>query len=201
MAPTLSIIIPHKRKDLNHQALALNIAMLNDNTHNSYELIIDTECPRDPYKIWNEVAKTARADILVFSNSDVLMAPFWDVFFVGHMKENAIFTGYLVEPGNVGVAQQNIHKDFGRFPNTFRRQEFEHFAKHVKVPDIKEERGWYMPCAISKEWFLSTGGFDTTLGFPNPNDILFWNKCIEELGTKLYRCNSFAYHFQALSDR
>jgi hypothetical protein len=164
-------------------------------------LILDTEQPKDPYKIWNEVAQTARADILVFSNSDVLMAPNWDILFVEHMVENAIFTGYLVEPGNVGVAHQNIHKDFGRYPSTFRRQEFEDFALNAKVPVVKEERGWYMPCAISKKWFLSTGGFDTTLGFPNPNDILFWNKCISELGTRLYRCNSFAYHFQALSDR
>jgi len=199
--PDITIIIPHKSTVSNDKAMMLNISMLLKNTRNSLEIIIDTEVPKDPYKIWNEAAKIARSDILVFSNSDVLMAKDWDTWFFEHMQDNAILVGYLVEPGNIGVASENIHRDFGRTPDTFDRDAFEGFAECSKVPIIKEERGWYMPCAVWKEWFLSTGGFDTTLGFPNPNDILFWNKCVKEYGTKLFRVRSFAYHFQAQSTR
>jgi hypothetical protein len=176
--------------------------MLSENTTYSYELIIDNEVPKDPYKIWNERSKEAQADILVFTNSDVLMAPVWDLHFIRYMIDNAIFTGYLVEPGNVGVASENIHKDFGKTPETFNRRAFEEFTLRNYVMDIQEQRGWYMPCAFRRDWFLGTGGFDTERGeFPLPLDIWFWEKCIKELGTRLYRVKSFAYHFQALSHR
>lgn len=200
--PTFSIIIPHKRTPSNSLALSMNIEMLMDNTAHDFELIIDTTYPKDPYKIWNEVSKQARGDILIFTNSDVLMGPGWDEPFFRHCCQNAIVTGYLVEPGNVGVASQNIHKDFGRTPAEFRTSEFyQYVLNYINPNDVKEERGWYMPCAMDREWFLSTGGFDTTLGFPNPNDIIFWEKCIKEYGTRLLRVKSFAYHFQALSTR
>lgn len=203
MAPRISIIIPHKRSSLNNYAMVMNHDILYRNTIHNFELIIDTECPKDPYKIWNEAAQIARGEILVFSNSDVLMARGWDVPFVENMENNAIFTGYLIEPGNIGVADVNINQDFGKTPREFDEQTFEafvadHRSKHQKK---KEERGWYLPCAFLKEWFLNTGGFDTTLGFPNPNDILFWNRVVKEYNTKLYRVTSYAYHFQNLSGR
>lgn len=199
MAPVLSIIIPHKITKLNNEAMALNVQMLNDNTSLPFELIVDTECPKDPYQIWNETARTARGDFLVFSNSDVLMAPGWDILMWKYCEVNSIVTGYLVEAGNIGVASVNIPKNFGRAPKSFDRFSFEEFAHNHRVPDVKEERGWYMPCCVRKDWFLSTGGFPTDLPFPNPNDIIFWERCISELSTKLIRVNSFAYHFQNLS--
>jgi hypothetical protein len=201
MTPLLSIIIPHKISRLNNEAMLLNIAMLNENTVSPFELIIDTESPKCPYAIWNETARTARGEFLVFSNTDVLMAPDWDVYMLA-CKPNTIVTGYLVEPGNIGVAPVNVHKDFGRSPASFRRQEFEDYALGSSVPEIKEERAWYMPCCVDKEWFLSTGGFDTSKGsFPTPLDIIFWDMCRDELGTKFLRADSWAYHFQNLSGR
>lgn len=204
MAPRFSIIIPHKSTFQNDRALSLNLDMLVKNTRdNNFEIIIDTTYPKDPYKIWNEASRNARANVLVFSNSDVLMGPDWDDGLVDYAQPNSIVTGYLIEPGNVGVAVENIQCDFGRTPDSFDRVGFEGFARQLyrQKPVCAEQRGWYMPCAVDRDWFLSTGGFDTTLGFPNPNDILFWERCIHELGTKLLRTNSIAYHFQALSLR
>lgn len=201
--PDMTIVIPHKSTPMNDKALQINLESLLRNTVHSYELIIDTECPKDPYKIWNEAATFARGKILVFTNSDVIMARGWDEPFFHFMEDNAILVGYLVEPGNIGVASENIQADFGRTPYNFDQQRFEDFvtSKVYSTPAMKHERGWYMPCAFYKDWFNWTGGFDTTLGFPNPNDILFWNKVTSQLGTKLLRVNSFAYHFQALSTR
>ena len=202
MAPKFTLIIPHKITALNNDAMGLNIRMLMENTVYPFELIIDTEAPKDPYKIWNEAARVARGEFLVFSNTDVLMAPDWDQYFIEYCEPNSIVVEYLVEPGNIGVASENIYKDFGRAPKSFRRDEFEDFAlRRNAFPELKEERGWYMPCCVRKDWFLSTGGFPTELGFPNPNDILFWNRCRDQLGTKFLRVNSFAYHFQNLSGR
>jgi hypothetical protein len=202
MNPVLSIIIPHKNTPMNDKALMLNLASLIDNTYYSFELIVDTECPKDPYKIWNEVSEHARGDILIFTNSDVIMGPGWDKPFALHIQDNAIVTGYLLEPGNVGVAAQNIQIDFGRNPDQFEMSLFEKWVlPRIDPTWVTEERGWYMPCAMKREWFMSTGGFDTTIGFPNPNDILFWERCVKEYNTKLLRVKSFSYHFQNLSGR
>lgn len=199
----LSIVIPHMRKEANNMSLSINIDMLMRNTYHPFELIIDTESPKDPYKIWNEVSTQARGKILVFTNSDVIFAKDWDVFMVKYMQDNAILTGYLIEPGNIGVASENIHRDFGKTPYTFRYNEFQSFCDMhaASVPECREERGWYMPCAFLKDWFVWTKGFDTELSFPNPNDILFWNKMTMNYGTKLLRVRSYAYHFQNLSSR
>lgn len=203
--PDCTIIIPHKPTHLNDEALELNIKMLLRHTNVSYELIIDNECPKDPYQIWNETAKVARSDILIFTNTDVLFGPGWDVLACS-VNPNTIVTGYLVEAGNIGVAPENIPFDFGKTPTTFDMHEFEDYVRrkiaHVEAGNlVKEERGWFMPCAMNKDWFNSVGGFPTELGFPNPNDAIFWDRCIAEYGTKLLRVPSYAYHFQALSSR
>jgi hypothetical protein len=115
-------------------------------------------------------------------------------------------TGYLVEPGNVGVAAQNIHMDFGKDPSVFDARAFEEYVRretqHVEAGNMfKDGRGWFMPCAMNRDWFNSVGGFPTDIGFPNPNDAVFWDNCIADYNTKLLRVPSYAYHFQALSSR
>lgn len=202
MKPVLSIVIPHKPTPMNDKALMLNIGMLLANTLNPYELIIETTVPKCPYVIWNEISHIARADILVFTNSDVLMAKEWDKV-IPHIADNEIMTGYLAEAGNIGVASVNIPKSFGKTPDEFDKASFDSWASSYgpQVPESQEQRGWYMPCAMRREWFLSTGGFDTAETFPAPNDIKFWEMCIHTYKTKLTRIRSFAYHFQALSQR
>ena len=200
-----TIIIPHKPGYENDLCLNLNLKMLQHYSSVNYELIIDTECPKDPYKIWNEAAKQARSDTLVFTNTDVLFGPVWDKL-VLDVNPNMIVTGYLVEPGNIGVADVNIHKDFGKAPSVFDAHAFEVYVNerlsHIQPGnERKVERGWYMPCAMNRDWFNEVGGFPTEVGFPNPNDAIFWDNCTANLGTTLIRVPSFAYHFQALSSR
>jgi hypothetical protein len=198
--PELSILIPHKPRPSNDKALKLAIDSIMRFTSHSYELIIDTKVPGDPYVLWNEMAEQARGGVLVFSNSDVIFAPGWEKMILYAMP-NEIATGYIVEPGNIGVAPVNIKRNFGKTPDEFDEAGFHSFiGKHGAI-DIKEERGWYMPCAMNREWFLSTGGFPTDKPFPEPNDIAFWEDCKTRLGTKFMRAKSYSYHFQAQSTR
>jgi hypothetical protein len=197
-----TIIIPHKHTELNDLSLELNLRMLQENSANKdYELIIAEE-EMDPYRLWNHYSEKAKHDILVFSNSDVLMAKDWDLHLIESVCENSIVTGYLVECGVIGVASENVHANFGNGPKDFRREDFENFCvEHSSsVADVKNERGWYMPCAISKSLFMKMGMFDVSLPFPNPNDSIFWDKCIAE-GVQLKRAKSYAYHFQNLSNK
>lgn len=199
--PKMSIIIPHKPRPSNDKALMLALQSIIEGTTYDYELIIDNTVPGDPYTIWNKLAHSASGEILVFSNSDVVFAHEWDRFLVEHCSNNTIVTGYIIEPGNIGVAPINIARNFGKHPDSFDRVAFEAFVSKHGAPEMKEERGWYMPCAMDRAWFISTGGFPTDLGFPEPNDIKFWNRCKAEYGTKFLRVKSYSYHFQAQSTR
>lgn len=197
----ISILIPHKSTSLNDICLELNKQMLKDNTRSEYELIIMDEA-EDPYTLWNRYANKTKYELLIFSNSDVLMAPDWDVNLVKHADNSSIITGYLVECGAIGVASQNILHNFGKNPSKFDRAGFEAFCKteSQKCSEIKFERGWYMPCLMTKEFFTKMGYFPREKPFPNPNDILFWEHCLKQ-GAQLKRANSFAYHFQNLSNQ
>ena len=198
--PELSILIPHKPGPSNDKALLLATDSIDRFTDKSYELLIDDTVPGDPYAIWNVMADEAKGKTLIFTNSDVVFAPGWDVM-ATHCKPNAIVTGYILEPGNIGVAPINIHRDCGKHPDNFSEADFHSFIKKHKAPDVMEGKGWYMPCAMDTEWFRSTKRFPTERSFPNPNDILFWIYCEEELGTQFIRARSYSYHFQNQSGR
>jgi len=199
--PDLSILLPHKPGLSNDKALKLAIdSIIKYTPVYSYELLIDNTTPGDPYQIWNEMAKMARGEILVFTNSDVIFAPGWDMMAL-YTVPNVIVTGYIVEPGNIGVAPVNITRDFGKHPDNFRESEFHTFINKHGALEVKTERGWYMPCTMQREWFLTTGGFPTDKPFPEPNDIRFWDYCRDTLGTEFKRVRSYSYHFQAQSTR
>lgn len=196
----LSIIIPHKPGPSNDKALRLALDSIIRFTTLNYEIIIDATVPGDPYEIWNSTAQQARGRILIFTNSDVIFAPGWDSLGI-YIGPNVIATGYILEPGNIGVAPVNIHADYGKHPDNFDEAGFHSYIEKHKAAEIKEERGWYMPCAMDRLWFLSTDMFPTEKAFPNPNDIIFWEKCKNDLGTKFMRVKSYSYHFQNQSAR
>jgi len=198
-----TIIIPHLHTKMNDECLEINLRMLKDNTKIPYDVVVDDR-DLDPYEIWNDQVAKAKTDVVVMSNSDVLMAPGWDSM-INFCVSNSIVTGYLVECGAILASDVNFSCDFGKTPSTFRRDAFESFSleKSKTVPAVKEERGWYMPCAVNRDWFVSTGGFDMSKGsFKGkiPLDIYFWDSCLRTPGFRLLRANSFAYHFQNLSD-
>lgn len=198
-----TIIIPHRRRPSNDKALMLALQSVLDNSVYDHEIIVDLTYPKDPYRIWNETALNVQTPAIVFSNSDVVFAPEWDKHMIEQTLPNRIVTGYIVEPGNIGVAGVNITRDFGKHPDNFQRAEFEKFAKKhgAQKPAWKKERGWYMPCAMNRIWFLGTGGFPMEKPFPEPNDIAFWERCKKEYGTDFIRVNSYSYHFQNQSAR
>lgn len=198
-SPSLSILIPHYSTPSCDAALNLCIQMFRENTScKNYELIV-VHGFSDPYVFWNEYADHAQSNNLVFFNNDMLPAPGWDEFMLKHVTDNTLVMGYLIEPGVISPAPQNIHRDFGRTPNSFRRREFEEFCRAHEVPEVTQEMGWYMPVMLTLPFFAKMGKYPTIPPFPHPNDIAFWNHC-ESRGAELRRVRSFAYHFQGLSN-
>jgi hypothetical protein len=196
MKPQISILLPNLRTPNNNGALKICLETLVDNTTVDYELIIESvEARRDIYPVCNSMAERARADWIVFHNSDVFMAPGWAEAFLEAADPLAIVTGVIVECGAVGVASANICKDFGKLPGNFRRYDFEEWVADVQP--LPPGDGWYFPSLHNRQAFLDIGGFNPEWGsFPTtPCDIIYWNQW-RDAGNEIRHVRSYSYHLQ-----
>jgi hypothetical protein len=193
----LSICIAHKHTPANDKALRIALDCIIDNTRCDYELLVDTTTPADPYGVYNKLVRQSMTPYCVLTNSDVFMAPGWDIPYLEAANEQTILTGVLVEPKAIGVSPQNKEANFGMRPDTFNRHAFEVWAE--TAPMLKG-KGWYMPCLMPRDKFLDLGGFDTSGVFmKDPVDKWFW-AAWEASGGNVQRVYSVAYHLQNWSN-
>lgn len=196
----LSILIPHKHTPENDKALAIALACLAANTRADFELMIDAETPADPYVVLNSMAARARGEYLFFSNSDIFVGPGWDEDLLRRAAQDTIVNATLVEPGAIGVFVDNMTRDFGMTPDTFRRAEFEEWAARLDLSDYPSGEGFVYYALINRTQFLGRGGFDTSRGsFPEPLDSYFW-KDWKKSGLRIERAYSLVYHLQNYSN-
>lgn len=195
----LAILIPHKRAPANDRALSVALDCIIANTGVDYEVLIDSETPACPYQVIHQLAEQTQAEYLVFSNSDIFFAPGWAEPMLAMAQPDRIVTGVLVEPGVIPVSSQNVQRDHGILPHTFRRTEFEYWVTHSPTYPLGD--GWYFPAMHHRETFLTTGGFDTSRGvFPEPLDKYYW-EAWRASGREIRRVPSYAYHLQAFAER
>lgn len=203
MSEGISLIVPHTPRPYLQELLPTFFKMYTENTVNKKLEIILIQGWTEPYECWNHYAKAARYEHICLLSDDVLVAPGWDVNMQKYLDDDSIVMQYCVEPGLIGVASQNIKMNFGRKLSEFKRKEFEDYAEKLaqEVPEVKYgEMGWYQPVMMTKTFFFGKhGGYPTERPWPNPMDMLFWERAIAK-GAKLVRARSFSYHFQNMSN-
>lgn len=200
MTPAFTVILPHLNNPGNNDALSICLDCLTRNTVNEFALILDTDTSQSLYATVNRMVKQTYTDCCVYLASDTFVAPGWDAPMLEAWNRTTIVTGVLVEPGAIGIHANNVYKEFGRKPETFRRADFEKWAE--LVAPFADNEGWPCPYMVSKEQFLLMGGFRTDLqgdmhGF-TPADMVFWNDW-KASGRKIQRVRSYAYHLQRYS--
>lgn len=196
---SIAILIAHKHEPENDKALDIALACIVRNTRTDYQLLVDTKTPDCPYRVWNRLARSTDAEWLLFTNSDVFMAPGWDVPMLDIAQPDTIVTGVVVEPGAIGVNERNIDKSFGMTPESFDRKAFEEWIT-TEPGGVPGGIGWFMPSLHHRETFLRIGGFDTSLGvFPEPLDEEHWNRW-KASGRRIERVMSYSYHLQNWSN-
>lgn len=198
VTPKFTIILPHRRNPGNDRALKIALECLFTNTQNDFHLLIDAAEDQPLYPRINRLVEQSRTDCVVYWSSDMFPAPGWDQPMLDLWDERTIVTNVLVEPGVIGVHPNNVHCDFGRTPETFRRAEFEEWAKAGPVPSGH----WFAPWMLSRSRFLELGGMPENLqgddlGF-TPGDVVFFEKWLTTGGT-VKRARGFAYHLQRWS--
>ena len=214
---SLAILLPHLKTPINDEALKITIWSIQTRTCSdlNVKLILEEESipgRTDPYKVWNEMAKSSDAEYIFFGNSDMPFATGWDQVIYDEIEkfkpkndglDMRFIMGWLVEPGAIGVHPKNIHHEVGFCPRCFRREQFELFAldKKREHPDRINEMAFTIPSVISRRTFINFGMFNTNKGFmAAPHDLEFTDKLMGGGGIPV-RIPFFCYHFQNLSRR
>ena len=192
-----SIVLPYLS---NSECIDLCKKMLHDNSKYSYELIEIIDC-NDVYYAYNEGVKRANTNIVILINDDMFVSKNWDEYYIKYTNNKNVCTGYLVEPGVIGVSHKNIKKDFGKTPEKFNRIEFENWAMKQKIKTkeyIENQKGWYMPISFNKDTFIE---YPNESKFPTPNDIILIDEILPSKGYNFLKINSYVYHLQNFSNK
>lgn len=204
MTPAISIIIPHLRNVDNDKALRIAIECIIANTDLDYEIMVEAVATRrDIYPVLNNMAHRARAEWIVFSNSDVFFAPGWGSALYAGRDENAITTGIIAECGAISVAADNYELHYGVTPGGYDRAGFEAWVAEngarIYGDKAHQHRGWYFPCLMHKRTFNHFGGFHDGGIFPtDPSDMEYWERWAAA-GKGFRRVNSWCYHLQCFT--
>lgn len=200
MSAAFTVILPHRRNPGNNRALEIALRTLQENTVNDFLLIMDAAVNSPLYPRVNAMVNQATTDYCVYWASDTFAAPGWDEPMLALLTPDTIVTGVVVEPGAIGVHNENIHKDFGRRPETFDRDAFEAWCLTAPVPN---GIGFPAPYAFPRDLFLAYGGLrDAGLppdhhGFTEADSVLFdrWRAD----GHPIVRARSYFFHLQRFS--
>lgn len=199
MTAQFTVILPHKRNPGNDAALSICMDMLKANTaSDDFEILISAAVDRPLFPAIDRLFRQAETEYLVFWNSDMFPEPNWDDAMLMQSGYDTIVNPVLVEPGAIGIHPDNVLMDFGRKPETFRRAEFEEWARTAPMPGGE---GFFAPYMIHRQRYLDLGGFDLSgdlSGFV-PRDIDLYNTH-KRNGGKVVRARAFVYHLQRYSE-
>lgn len=205
MTAAFTVILPHRRNPENDAALSVALSCLFTNTVNDFRLLMDVAQNQPLYPRINRMVEQADTDCIVYLCSDQFVTPGWDVPMLDIWTQNpdTFVTGIVVEPGVIGINPENVGKDFGRKPNTFRRAEFEQYAADPNAP-IPSGIGFPAPWMCSRSRFLALGGMRTE-GLPADHqgftsaDLEFLDRWTAA-GYQTTRARSYVYHLQRMSE-
>lgn len=190
----LSIVVPYLS---NSQCIDLFKQLIKENTSADYELveIVDNT---DVYEAWNEGVRRSTRDVVILINDDMFIPKNWDIPYVKYAKGKTLVTGYVVEPGVIPVSDLNICKDFGKNPNTYRKDDFQKWSEEMNkcTPEVINGKGWYMPMAIERKYFIE---YPNEIKYPHPNDVILIDQIMPSMGYNFLKVNSYCYHLQAFT--
>lgn len=196
-----TIVLPHKRNPGNDRALQIALDCLFTNTREDFQLLMDAAVDEPLYPRITRLIDMARTEVIVYTCSDIFHAPGWDIPMLNLINNTTFVTGVLVEPGAMAPHEDNVHRDFGRRPETFRRAEFEEWA--TTTDQVPSGIGFPAPYAFSRSRFFKLGGFEMNLapdhqGFTGADMVLF-DRNVQRGGSNV-RAKSYFYHLQRYSE-
>lgn len=201
MTPAYTVLLPHKLNPRNNDALSICLDCLARNSRHDYALLMSAAVDQPLYETMNRLVWEAPTDTCVFMHSDMFVAPSWDIGMLDVYNENTFVTGLLVEPGAIALAACNVLRNFGRRPETFRREDFEAWACGPEAPHASGQ-GWFAPYMFSRKRWLDLGGHDLTSSSGvvwTDLDIQLFDRH-KNSGGRVVQAQAVVYHLQRWSE-
>jgi glycosyltransferase involved in cell wall biosynthesis len=102
------------------------------------------------YRAWNQAAKHAKNEYIIFLNSDFAYTPNWNVPLIENINDSVCICSRLVERGILKSGQYGIEKNFGNDYNDYNEANFIKYVDTIKEKTLKVG-GLFMPLLVKKQ--------------------------------------------------
>jgi hypothetical protein len=148
------------------------------------------------YGAWNRCLIECETDHICFVNSDMAFTDGWLDRLAEYDLDKFIPTSRLVESERMPSLSGLISKNFGQTLGSFKKEEFETFAKEISESGYLPNVGAYMPSLFKVKNLYSAGGWKNNWN-GIPGDRITFSILQNKLGMKhIMVKDSIAYHFQ-----
>lgn len=121
----------------------------------------DTESPKGIAFGYNRCIEAAKTNLVCMFHADMYMGKGFDIAIAKYIKPGTVVSGTRIEPPLHPEGKEKIIKDFGMYPEDFKKEEFEEFiSESLKVYKDKTTQGIFAPWTIYKEDIVSIGMHD-----------------------------------------
>ena len=177
----ITYCIPTKN---NLRYLKNSINSIRENSSNEYDIVVFVDADNDGTIDWlnengiryttnetnepkgiaygyNRCIEMAETPIVCMFHADMYMGKGFDTGILKHLKPLSVVSGTRIEPPLHPEGLEKIVKDFGMYPEDFKKEEFDTFVEQtiVKKKNVTT-KGIFAPWAVYKEDITSIGMHD-----------------------------------------
>lgn len=143
---------------------------------------------------YNRCIEAAKTDIVCMFHADMYMAKGFDIGILKYLKPKSIVSGTRIEPPLHPEGKEKIIKNFGMYPEDFKKKEFEGFINKLLIEkkDIIT-KGIFAPWAVYKEDIVNIGMHDEYFHSYHEDSDIF-NRFILNKYEIIQSWEAFVYH-------
>lgn len=150
--------------------------------------------PRGIAYAYNRCIEEATTDIVCMFHADMYMAKGFDTGILKYLEVGTVIAGTRIEPPLHPEGLEKIVKNFGLYPEDFKKQEFDAYVQTLlKEKDGVTTKGIFAPWAIHKKDIMSIGMHDEQFHSYHEDSDIF-NRFVLNGYTLLQSWEAYVYH-------
>lgn len=144
---------------------------------------------------YNECIKAATTDIVCMFHADMYMAKGFDVNLIKHLTPKVVVAATRIEPPLHPSGKEKIIGDFGMYPEDFKKQQFDNFAKQTKLEYLNTTTsGIFAPWCCYKSDIMDINLHDETFHSYHEDSDIFNRMILNDIKC-IQSWDSLVYHF------
>ena len=148
----------------------------------------------------NWMFEKATTDIVVYLQSDMVLALKFDEEIIKHLTEDTVICATRVEPPLHSHCNTPITyvQNFGLTPETFNYSDFISYSESIKSDKITNY--YFAPFAIYRKKWMELGGHDVSFKKSREDSDICYRLCLSKMKL-LQSWSAIVYHFSCISSR